>query len=405
MIDQVVSADLQSLLAGSSVRTRLAAQDPESPEVSRPTKSAGYGSHMKQKYDDDLFKDTTMTFGEHLDELRVALFKAVLGLMVGCIVGFFLADYTVALILRPLEGALGTYYANASVEAYDAWANKLADAKLPNPYTKEQINQLVFNDHMLFDIMYVDPRQALDEVLRSKPQWPKTLSQAAANANREPAPITEPEASPNIMQRLAPILLFHPAKEDERIQAKSFSFPETFGIWLKASLVVGMIISSPWVFYQIWSFVAAGLYPHEKKYIHVFLPFSLALFLLGAATAYLLVFQPVLNFLLTFNKSLGIGTDPRISEWLGFVLLLPLGFGIGFQLPLVMLFLERIGIFGIRAYIEKWRIAVLVIFIISAVLTPADPYSILFMAVPLVLLYFGGILLCRFLPNRRAEAA
>src|SRR5262249_16610023 len=143
---------------------------------------------------------------------------------------------------------------------------------------------------------------------------------------------------------------------DERIQAKSFSLPETFGIWLKASLVVGAIVSSPWVFYQIWSFVAAGLYPHEKKYVHVFLPFSLGLFLLGAATAYLFVFQPVLNFLLTFNKSLGIGTDPRISEWLGFVLLLPLGFGIGFQLPLVMLFLTRIGIFSIRTYLEKWRI-------------------------------------------------
>ena len=227
--------------------------------------------------------------------------------------------------------------------------------------------------------------------------------EGAADAHREPAAMGGPGDSPSIIERLAPILLFHPAKEDERIQAKSFSFPETFGIWLKASLVVGVIVSSPWVFYQIWSFVAAGLYPHEKKYIHVFLPFSLALFLLGAATAYLLVFQPVLNFLLTFNKSLGIGTDPRISEWLGFVLLLPLGFGIGFQLPLVMLFLERIGIFGIRTYIEKWRIAVLVIFIISAVLTPADPYSILFMAVPLVLLYFGGILLCRFLPNKRAE--
>ncbi len=269
---------------------------------------------------------------------------------------------------------------------------------------------------MLFDIVYVDPRQAWQEATRLNPQWigklpmpgdgkPKadgapaeTLAAAAippAEQNKEAA-----EGKPPIADALAPILVFHPGAEDDRVHAKSFSFPEMFTIWLKACLVVGTIISSPWVFYQIWSFVAAGLYPHEKKYVHLFLPFSLGLFLLGAATAYLFVFKPVLGFLLTFNSSLGVDPDPRISEWLGFVLLMPLGFGISFQLPLVMLFLERIGVFNIRAYMEKWRVAVLVIFIISAILTPADPYSILFMALPLTFLYFGGVLLCYFLPRQ-----
>lgn len=170
-------------------------------------------------------------------------------------------------------------------------------------------------------------------------------------------------------------------------------------IWFKASFVVGIVLSSPWVFYQIWSFVAAGLYPHEKKYIHVFLPFSLGLFLAGAALAYLFVFQPVLAFLLGINGTLGFDTEPRITEWLGFVIFLPLGFGVSFQLPLVMLFLERIGVFTAEAYVSRWRIAILVIVILSAVLTPADPYSIFLMAVPLVLLYFGGVLLCRWLPR------
>ena len=129
--------------------------------------------------------------------------------------------------------------------------------------------------------------------------------------------------------------------------------------------------------------------------------FSIALFLVGAATAYLFVFAPVLDFLFGFNQQLGIDPDPKISEWLGFVLLLPLGFGVSFQLPLVMLFLERIGVFTVRDYLEKWRISVLVIVVVSAVLTPADPYSIFFMAVPLVFLYFGGIALARFLPKTR----
>ena len=190
--------------------------------------------------------------------------------------------------------------------------------------------------------------------------------------------------------------------DDSRIKTKSLSAHEAFIIFIKASLLAGVLISSPWIFYQIWSFVAAGLYPHERKYIHIFLPFSLALFLAGASLAFIFVFPPVLKFLFYFNSELGIDPDPRISEWLGFVLMLPLGFGISFQLPLVMLFLERIGIFDIQAYLSKWRVAILVIFVLAMFLTPADPYSMILMAVPLTVLYFGGVLLCRYMPRSRS---
>ncbi|MBI2826930.1 MAG: twin-arginine translocase subunit TatC [Planctomycetia bacterium] len=360
---------------------------------------------MKTKYDDDLFKDTTMTFGEHLEELRVSLFKAVLGLVIGCSIGFFVASYVVGVIVDPLEGALETFYSRTALEKYESFAQSRRDAGLPVPYTTDEIKRLVTRDRLLFDIVYVDPQPALEEVLRVTPHWPSTLrppereEPKSTDAAVAPPPASKgQEAVTDVGARLAPLFLFHAIADDARVHASSLGATESFGIWLKAALVFGVVLSSPWVFYQIWSFVAAGLYPHEKRYVHMFLPFSLGLFLLGAATAYLFVFQPVLNFLFGFNESLGINPDARISEWLGFVLLLPLGFGISFQLPLVMLFLERIGIFSIRSYLDKWRVAVLVIFILSAVLTPADPYSILFMAFPLTILYFGGILLCRFLP-------
>jgi sec-independent protein translocase protein TatC len=102
---------------------------------------------------------------------------------------------------------------------------------------------------------------------------------------------------------------------------------------------------------------------------------------------------------------MNIDPDPRISEWLGFVLILPLGFGLAFQLPLVMLFLQRIGIFSIQVYLDKWRIAVLVIFVISMLLTPADPVSMLMMALPLSALYFLGIGMCRWMPKNRSPFA
>ena len=172
-------------------------------------------------------------------------------------------------------------------------------------------------------------------------------------------------------------------------------------IWLKAGFVTGLIFASPYIFYQIWVFVAAGLYPQEQRYVYVFLPFSLGLFLAGAALAFFFVFGPVLDFLFSFARSMGIEPDLRISEVISFVLFLPLGFGIAFQLPLVMLLLNRIGIVSIEMYLDKLRIAILGIFVISMLLTPADPVSMLLMSGPLTGLYFLGIGLCKWMPRGR----
>jgi sec-independent protein translocase protein TatC len=174
-------------------------------------------------------------------------------------------------------------------------------------------------------------------------------------------------------------------------------------VYMKAAVVVGTIFASPFVFYFIWQFVAAGLYPHEQRYVHIFLPFSLTLFLAGAALAFFGVFQFVLRFFFAFSGLMGIDLEPRITDWLSFVLILPLGFGIAFQLPLVMLFLERIGIFTTASYLASWRISVLVIAFLSMLLTPSDPYSMLLMMTPLIGLYFFGIMLCRWMPRRASQ--
>jgi sec-independent protein translocase protein TatC len=194
---------------------------------------------------------------------------------------------------------------------------------------------------------------------------------------------------------LVELVIWQPV--DTSVQA--LGVVEPFMIYIKAALVVGLILSSPWVFFQIWSFVAAGLYPHEKKFVHRFLPFSIGLFLLGTAIAFCFVFEPVLDFLFRFNRQLNISAEPRISDWIGFVLILPLGFGLSFQLPLVMLLLERLGVITVEGYLAHWRISVLIVFVLSMFLTPADPMSMLLMAVPLTALYFGGIALCKYAPR------
>jgi sec-independent protein translocase protein TatC len=338
---------------------------------------------MIRKPDEDLFKDTTMTFGEHLEELRICLWRALIGIIIGFLVGLLFANDVIEFIKTPMENALSEFYSEMVIRKVGA---EIAAGK-QLPYTVEQLSAIVAGG-MLFEIHYVYPPEVVQQLDQAteEPESPQSNEKTAA-------------VEALTVENLKPIFLFHPVSDDQRIRLIGLSVQDSFMIWIKAALLVGLTLAAPWVFYQIWTFVAAGLYPHEKKYVHIFLPFSLGLFALGASVAFLFVFEPVLNFLLSFYADMDIDPDQRITDWLSFVLILPLGFGISFQLPLVMLFLERIGIFDVKAYVEKWRIAILAIFVIAMILTPADPYSMLLMAVPLTFLYFGGVLLCRYLPK------
>jgi len=317
-----------------------------------------------------------MTFGEHLEELRGCLLRAAAGLLVGVLIGFAVGRPVVHLIEQPLKRALGDYYTTQALANFDAWQPRTAGGAAL-PYSRAEVVDAVERHGLSFELreLHVD------------------------RLGRPPAP-TDTAFDPG---SLAPVLLWQPLARDSRVTITTLSAQEAFGIYVKAALLVGIVLASPWIFYQLWTFVAAGLYPHEKKWVWTFLPLSIVLFLAGVSLAFFFVFDFVLAYLLEFNAWLGLDPDPRISEWLSFVLILPLGFGIGFQLPLVMLFLERIGIFDAEAYASQWRIAVLVIVIVSALLTPADPYSMLFLAAPLCLLYFGGLMLCRWFSSDREK--
>jgi sec-independent protein translocase protein TatC len=190
-----------------------------------------------------------------------------------------------------------------------------------------------------------------------------------------------------------------------KASTEALGLQEPFMIWLKAAFVVAAVVGSPGIFYHLWQFIAAGLYPHERKYVYFFLPTSLILFWSGAFLAFFVIFKLVIDFLLDFNASMGIGASPRLTDYMSFALFLPLGFGIAFQLPLVMLVLERLGIFSVETYVSQWRIAVLAIAFISMVLTPADMASMIGMGVPLVGLYFIGIAMCKYLPRAAMQSS
>jgi sec-independent protein translocase protein TatC len=313
----------------------------------------------------------------------------LIGLVIGFAIGLLIGDKVVAFIQQPLSGALNRYVQKDTFDRVQRELDKMKESGQAVPWTDEQIQDFVLNKNLFADEVYIDPSEVVQQLQRAYPDRFKDLQL--------------PEQTAELGQndgKLIRLFFWHRSADDPRVKIKSFNAQEAFSVYVKASLLVGILLASPWLFYQIWHFVAAGLYPHERHYVHIYLPFSLGLFLMGAALAFFIVFQPVLNFLLSFNRSLGIDPDPRINEWLGFVLLLPVGFGVGFQLPLVMLFLERINVFTVRNYLAYWRVAILVIFVLAAILAPPDPYSMLLMAFPLTFLYFGGIFLCKFLPKK-----
>ncbi|MEC9005085.1 MAG: twin-arginine translocase subunit TatC [Planctomycetota bacterium] len=336
---------------------------------------------MSKQPQDDLFADTTMSFGEHLEELRGVLVKAVFALGIGFLLGLMMANQVVMLIQTPLKTALENYYLeSARQEMEESLGDNISSEEAKELRKKqEELMQEQLGNRMVPDTIQIDAQALLRDLQKIAPD-------SFTNSFDPPDALRQFEVQTW-------------NKVDIRVQ--TLNAHEAFMIWMKAGFISGFVFASPFVFYYIWSFIAAGLYPHEKKYIHRYLPISLLLFFAGAALAFLFVFEPVLDFLFSFNRAMDIDPDPRISEWMSFVLFLPLGFGLAFQLPLVMLFTQRIGLVPIDVFIKKWRIAVVVIFVLSMFLTPADPISMLLMAGPLCCLYVTGILFCKYMPGNK----
>jgi sec-independent protein translocase protein TatC len=410
---------------------------------------------------DDLFENSTMTFGEHLDELRKAMGKALVWLAIGLVLGLaFFANRVVRYVQEPLKDAIQQFNADRDLArlGFDPSAEDVAP-----------LRQLLTENGLMWELIYDVPDEMLTqfglgqprgtaEVVPQTPQPPAAAAggettgaaqgaaapatgevpkdgTTAAPATAAPAEATEvpPAAAANGVPsgaataepsavasgvkslpvgpiQMVELLKQLPNPEDLRprlqlrrheIGLSALKVEEPFMIWVKAGLIVGAVLASPGIFYHLWSFVAAGLHAHERKYVYVYLPISIGLFVSGVVLAFFFVLYYVLEFLLTFNGQLDVAVEPRLSYYINFVLLLPLGFGLAFQLPLVMVFLERIGLFTVEAYISSWRIAILVIAVISMMVTPADLTSMFSLMIPLIFLYFFGVLMCKYMPKGR----
>ena len=331
----------------------------------------------------DLFSEEqsmrSMSFGDHLEELRSHLILALIGLFAGVMIAFIppigwgkysfppmnLGQWVMRKMQEPAQVALAKFYAEAA-QRRAAVADDVK--KITEPMTfaipakdfDKKIREL-----------YPDLKKPSDEALVGNVELAMAIRES--DFIKGVANSVEPK---NALVSLAPM--------------------ETFMIYFGVCMVTGLVISSPWVFHQIWAFIAAGLYRHEQHYVKKFVPFSVFLFLGGVFLCFFWVLPYTLQFLLEFNVWLGIEPSLRIGEWISFATILPLVFGVCFQTPLVMMLLERVGIFSEEIYRSKRKMAILVIIIIAAVITPTgDPITLGLLAVPMIGLYELGILLVR----------
>jgi sec-independent protein translocase protein TatC len=179
------------------------------------------------------------------------------------------------------------------------------------------------------------------------------------------------------------------------------SVAEAFFTYMKVAFIGGLILASPFVLYQIWAFVAPGLYRHEKRYV---IPFVLAgsfFFAVGIAFGYYLAIPVGFKFLLGYATDL-IKPMPSMKEYLSFSIKFLLAFGVVFEFPVVLVFLARIGVVRAETLAKKRKYAILLIFIFAAILTPPDIVSQVLMALPLIGLYELSILLSRLFGKKPA---
>jgi sec-independent protein translocase protein TatC len=178
---------------------------------------------------------------------------------------------------------------------------------------------------------------------------------------------------------------------------------EAWVLKLKVAVFAGAILTSPLLFYQLWLFVAPGLYESERRYVLPFVVLSSLLFSGGAWFCYQQVLPVTLSFFFDEFNSIGVTPTIRLADHLSMTITLLMAFGAVFELPLLTLFLARMGVVDHKLLLNYFRHAVIVIFILAAVLTPPDVLTQFLMAGPLLVLYLISIGIA-FLFRRTEEA-
>jgi sec-independent protein translocase protein TatC len=207
--------------------------------------------------------------------------------------------------------------------------------------------------------------------------------------------------APDIFHLLARPLLDNLPKDGKMIVT---DVTGSFFVPMKVTMMVALVIALPVVLYQVWAFVAPGLYSHEKRLVMPLVSSSYVLFLCGMSFAYFLVFPTIFRVMAHYNAPLGAQMSTDIDKYLSFALTTFLAFGMTFEVPIVVVLLVRMGVLTLKKLRQIRPYVAVGAFVVAAIVTPPDVFSQLILAVPLIVLYEAGIIAARLLVGKDKEA-
>lgn len=377
-----------------------------------PTKTINKLKEKYNEYPDDMFADTRMSLGEHIEELRYRMLNALKCLLFFLVIGFVLDAVGKSVgndnigVGMPMLDVITEPVKQQTRDFYYRQAEKSANEKLAQltestPEDIARIRQKLKDNENNLSTLTADERRKLLGSPEEMPVFiPVSALEPAFGARKEGAPDELP-----VRLKVYPAHISSmSAKGEGLLESKKYlttlSAQESMVVYFKVSLLCGVVLACPLILYQFWAFVGAGLYPHEKRYAYLFFGPSVGLFIAGVLLCQFVVLPGAVKALLKFNEILGFDPDIRLNEWLSLAIILPLVFGVSFQTPLVMVFLNRIGMFTAQDYLTKWRYACIVIAFFAALITPTpDVVTMLYLFVPMFGLYMGGILICHLFPG------
>lgn len=333
------------VLPGPDSDTPEKDQDDPSLTEDLPAETAA-GSDEEDEMEEDQEDSSSMSLLGHLGELRVRLTRCFIAVILGMLLCYWKAEEMFDILMKPMKEVLKKHAAEQMVFPADFFSN-----------LQESLAQALKGT----DFKYYDQLGPFVETLK------ESLGPLAMSGHFQ------------------------------------YTYPaEAFFSHIKIAIVAGIFLMSPYLFAQIWGFIAPGLYSHERKWIVPMAIFSAFFFVSGALFGYFKVFPIGFEFFAGFASE-EIAFTPKLNEYLSFCLKLLFAFGIVFELPLFIFFLARLGLVTAKGLRKKQKYAILLSFVIAAILTPPDPFTQSLMAGPLIILYEIGIWVAFFFGKKPKE--
>ncbi len=377
-------------------------------------------------------KDGTMSFIDHLDELRKRLIRFLIVMMLCVLVMYAFRKEILDLIRKPVDAPLKKYTSSATYQDpekklpitnlndYNCSCREIPTVTIP---VEEEIKPVADAEKINEE---TKKKPETEDIVLGKTEQYANMAKEAVNdfvvffqalLGKEPSPIFETdkyglETEQPVVQAMPGELKLNchcTIMGQDSVQGNHSSMvflglPELFFAQMKVAIFAGFFFAFPYLLIELWGFVGPALYRTEKKMFWIFSLASIVFFIGGALFGYFVVFPYGFDFFLSLTQMGEIMPSLSVGEYLGFALKLLMAFGFIFELPLVTFLLARMGVVTPEIMIKQSRVAILVVFVLSAMLTPPDPFTMILMAGPLIILYIFSIGVC-FLGVNRQKAA